>query len=161
MSTPLRLATRPAPRQSDPHRDTIDAMSATSLANRNTKGLRSNATPQPRSTQRIAPRSSAAVAAPSAPPTPAEPGAPAAVAAPSAPPTPAEPPPIAAMTVGPRGRGWALTVDDLPEPAWVVGTRKAAVAAARDAARFHRAELRVLTRTGKVSKIYDHRAPSA
>lgn len=58
------------------------------------------------------------------------------------------------MTVRPRDGGWALLVDDVAEPAWIVRTRKAAVAAARDAARFHGAALRVLTRTGKVSQSF-------
>ena len=71
----------------------------------------------------------------------------------------AKPPRIRAMTVRPRDGGWALLVDDLAEPAWIVRTRKAAVAAARDAARFHGAALRVLTRSGKVSQSFD--APQA
>lgn len=63
------------------------------------------------------------------------------------------PRPIERMDVQPHERGWALIVDDVREPAWVVTTKKKAVAAARACARYHEAALFVHTRTGRVSEI--------
>jgi len=86
-------------------------------------------------------------------------------AAPSAPAPKAQPipaadpaPAIDTMRIEPHDDGWALRVDDLSEPAWIVTTKKRAVAAARRAARFHEATLKVLTRAGKVQKTYDFAA---
>jgi hypothetical protein len=47
-----------------------------------------------------------------------------------------------------RQDGWALLVDDIEEPAWVVSRKSRAVEAATDAARFHHATLIVTTRDG-------------
>lgn len=75
------------------------------------------------------------------------------------PPAAPEPPPaIDTLRVVPHDKGWALRVDDLSEPAWVVSTKKRAVTVARQAARFHEATLQVLTRAGKVQKTYDFAA---
>jgi hypothetical protein len=46
-------------------------------------------------------------------------------------------------------------VDGVDEPAWIVSTKNRAVNAAKDAAAFHKAVLRVLTRTGKVQRVHD------
>lgn len=70
----------------------------------------------------------------------------------------ADPPSIDTMAVKPHDDGWALKVDDLKEPAWVVSTKKRAVQAAKDAARFHEATLRVFTQSGKLQKEFDYAA---
>lgn len=69
-----------------------------------------------------------------------------------------ETPSIDTMTVQPHSDGWALKIDNLKEPAWVVSTKKRAVKAAKDAAKFHEATLRVLTQQGKLHKEFDYAA---
>jgi hypothetical protein len=55
------------------------------------------------------------------------------------------------MTVRPvPGEGWSLLVDDMAQPAWTVSTRSKAVAAARDAARMHHAQLIIEKRQARV-----------
>ena len=63
------------------------------------------------------------------------------------------PPPIERMDVQPHDRGWALVIDDVGEPAWVVSTKKKALIAAKACARYHDAALFVHTRTGRVSEV--------
>lgn len=41
-------------------------------------------------------------------------------------------------------RGWALMVDDIDEPAWVIANKDRAVEWARDAADHHEAKLEVI-----------------
>ena len=66
-------------------------------------------------------------------------------------------PNIERMRVEKKTRGWALMVDDITEPAWVVSTKARAVAAAKDAAAFHECLLRVLTSGGGVQRVHDFR----
>ncbi|TNE87950.1 MAG: DUF2188 domain-containing protein [Deltaproteobacteria bacterium] len=70
--------------------------------------------------------------------------------------TPQEPPTIEAMRVVPHEDGWALEVDDIDEPAWVVSTKKTAVASAKENARFHHAVLSVHTKDGQVQRTFDY-----
>lgn len=58
-------------------------------------------------------------------------------------------PSIDRMAVHPHPDGWALLVDDIDEPAWVVPTKKQAVAAASDAASFHCCPLDVHRKDGR------------
>lgn len=54
--------------------------------------------------------------------------------------------------------GWALMVDDVDEPAWVVSTKKKAVKAAKGAAQDLGTELVIHTAAGKVQKRFDYTA---
>lgn len=62
--------------------------------------------------------------------------------APSAPPTPDT------LKVRKRKDGWALMVDDLEVPAWIVSTKRRAVDWAEDAARHHACTLQVFKADG-------------
>lgn len=66
-------------------------------------------------------------------------------------------PTIDTMRVVSTKDGWALMVEDVKEPAWVVSTKRKAVRAARAAADHHDAKLVVQTTDGRVSKTYDYR----
>lgn len=66
-----------------------------------------------------------------------------------------EPPRIQMMKLVAHDDGWALKVDDIDEPAWVVPTKKTAVASAKENAMFHGALLKVHTKAGKVQKTFD------
>jgi len=68
-------------------------------------------------------------------------------------------PPIQVMCVEPHADGWALMVDDIDEPAWVVPKKRKALDSAKDAARHHRCMLRVLTRGRKLHRAFDFRTP--
>ena len=59
---------------------------------------------------------------------------------------------IAYMTVMRHPEGWALMVEDIEEPAWVLSTKKKAVKAAREAAEELGTLLRVLTSKGKLQR---------
>lgn len=112
-------------------------------------------------TAKAAPRAAAKPAghmskAPERPEPPTPPAAHAAKTHAAAKAAPAEPPPeIDTMVVKAHDDGWALKVDNVDEPAWVVSTKKQAVKAAKKAAQFHEATLRVLTKAGKVQKTMD------
>lgn len=61
-------------------------------------------------------------------------------------------PPIQRMAVRPHPQGWALRVDGIEEPAWVLESRDRAVAAARSAAAFHGCPLDVYDRTDALTQ---------
>ncbi len=63
---------------------------------------------------------------------------------------------IRALEVVSRDGGWALMVDDVAEPAWVVSTKRRAVSNASDCAAFHGCLLRVRTKSGKVQRERDY-----
>ena len=67
-------------------------------------------------------------------------------------------PRITAMSVIAHADGWALRVDGLDEPAWVVPQKARALASATDAAREHRASLRVFSRAGRLQRTLDFRS---
>lgn len=56
------------------------------------------------------------------------------------------------MAVRPHPDGWALLVEEITEPAWVLSNKKKAVSAAKDAARDHAAVLRVHKRNGELQR---------
>ncbi len=56
------------------------------------------------------------------------------------------------MAVVPHADGWALMVEDVDEPAWVVSTKKKAIAAAKGAAKDHAAVLRIHKRSGALQR---------
>lgn len=60
------------------------------------------------------------------------------------------------MALRPHPDGWMLRVDGIPEPAWVVSTKRKAVEAAKDAARYHGSSLSVFSKTGTVQERFDY-----
>lgn len=71
------------------------------------------------------------------------------------------PPAVDRLTMSPHPDGWALLVDDIETPAWVVSTKRTAVKSARRAARDLACQLVVQTRTGRVSRSFDYRGARA
>lgn len=67
-------------------------------------------------------------------------------------------PSIDTLAVVSHAGGWALMVDDLEEPAWVVSKKSRAVENASQAARFHACVLQVRSGTGKLQKQLDFTA---
>jgi hypothetical protein len=65
-------------------------------------------------------------------------------------------PSIDRMYLRPHSDGWMLQVDELDEPAWVVDTKRKAVEAAKDAARYHGSTLSVFTRAGDLQARHDY-----
>jgi len=74
---------------------------------------------------------------------------------PMRPPEETAPAPISIMRVVSHPDGWALTVDDVEQPAWVVSKKATAVQSARSAAAFHACVLQVRTRAGRLQRTYD------
>lgn len=64
-------------------------------------------------------------------------------------------PAIDVMKVVSADGGWALMVDGLDEPAWVVSTKAKAVESATNAATFHGCMLKIHTGSGKLQKELD------
>lgn len=70
-----------------------------------------------------------------------------------------EPPPTPTMlAVRKHTDGWALLVDDLDEPAFVVSTKRKAVSWAQDAARHHTCTLRIFKADGDLQTEKDYAA---